>query len=112
MSEQELQRYEKFVLTAWLGEGGLVDLNLRDLFICSTGLPGETGEVCEKLKKYVRDGTLDKDALCRELGDVLYYLTAIALAFGLTLDQVMQANMDKLLDRAKRGVMRGSGDRR
>ena len=32
------------------------------------------------IKNYVRDGTLDKDALCRELGDVLYYLTAIARA--------------------------------
>lgn len=108
----ELKRYEEFVLAAWLGADDLPAQNLRDLFICSTGLPGETGEVCEKLKKYVRDGTLDKDALCRELGDVLYYLTAISLVFGITLEEVVQGNMDKLVDRAKRGVMRGSGDQR
>lgn len=104
--------YQSFVLDMWLGAGELKDRNLVDLYICSTGLPGEVGEVCEKLKKYVRDGTLDTAALCLELGDVLYYLTCIAAAFDLTLDQVMLANRAKLLDRRARGTMRGSGDAR
>ena len=77
------------------------------------GLVGEAGEVAEKVKKMVRDKNrpLQQDII-KELGDVLFYTTAIANYFYSDLESVMQTNMDKLNDRQARGVLRGSGDNR
>jgi NTP pyrophosphatase (non-canonical NTP hydrolase) len=85
---------------------------LRDLFISSTGLGGETGEVLEKLKKWIRDGNYDRNDIKKELGDLLYYLTKTALTCDLTLDEVMSANVEKLEGRKARGTEQGSGDHR
>jgi NTP pyrophosphatase (non-canonical NTP hydrolase) len=85
---------------------------LKDLYVMSTGTAGEAGEVMEKLKKYVRDKTLDKETLKLELGDVLYYLSRIASQFGMTFQEVMEANVEKINSRKQRGTMRGSGDNR
>jgi NTP pyrophosphatase (non-canonical NTP hydrolase) len=104
--------YEKFVESTWLGREKAEDRELSDLFIMSTGLGGEAGEVLENLKKYVRDGTLDVVKLKKELGDVLYYLTTIGRTFGFSLEEIMQANIDKLTNRLAKGTMRGSGDDR
>jgi NTP pyrophosphatase (non-canonical NTP hydrolase) len=104
--------YGQFVEEKWLGFKDIRVRDIRDLYICTAGLGGETGEVLEKLKKYVRDGTLDLEILKKELGDVLYYLTYIGRAFGFTLDEIIMANVNKLNDRLARGTMRGSGDLR
>lgn len=37
------------------------------------GLVGELGEVCEHIKKHLRDGSIDVSALTKELGDLLAY---------------------------------------
>lgn len=76
------------------------DNPLRDLFIMATGIGGEAGEVQELLKKHVRDGVLDTADLALELGDVLHYVTRIALQFGFTLDDIMRLNVEKLERRA------------
>ena len=77
------------------------------------GLVGEAGEVAEKVKKYLRDDTkVNQKEIVKELGDVLFYTTALANYFYSNLPEVMEVNMDKLNDRAKRGVIRGSGDNR
>ena len=70
-----------------------------------------------KIKKIFRDkgGRLcehDIEEIRQELGDILWYLTQIATNFGLTLEEIMGANIGKLADRAKRGVIGGSGDKR
>jgi NTP pyrophosphatase (non-canonical NTP hydrolase) len=85
---------------------------LKSLFICATGLGGESGESLEKLKKRVRDGKLDRDAILRGLGDQLFYITALAIMLGSDLSGVIEANVEKLEDRAARGVMHGEGDYR
>lgn len=103
--------YDKFVKDTWVGNKLGAD-DLRDLFICTTGLAGEAGEVSEKLKKFVRDDTLDVDNLVKELGDVLYYLVTIGHRFGFSLEDIQNANVDKLVGRMQRGTMRGSGDNR
>lgn len=48
----------------------------------------------------------------KELGDVLWFVAMIAKHAGLTLEEVAQINLDKLADRAKRGVIIGEGDNR
>ena len=77
------------------------------------GLVGETGEVAEKLKKHIRDGTpLDKEGMTKELGDVLFYLAGLGYHLDIRLSDIANMNLEKLYDRQKRGVLQGSGDNR
>lgn len=81
------------------------------------GLAGETGEICEKLKKVIRDndGVIPEDKrelLQKELGDVLWYINALATELGFSLNEIAEQNIDKLFDRKDRGVLKGSGDER
>lgn len=77
------------------------------------GLSGEAGEVSEKIKKWLRgDRELDRDGLRKELGDVLWYLSALSTDLGFTLEEVAQANVNKLLDRQSKGTIKGDGDNR
>lgn len=87
----------------------------RDKMYPVLGLAEEAGEVCGKLAKFVRDGG-DKEVLRtnlkKELGDVLWMVAAIASDHALSLDDIAQANIEKLRSRAARGVLGGSGDNR
>jgi len=77
------------------------------------GLIGESGEIAEKIKKLLRDNTrVEAQDIIKELGDVAFYLTALANYFGSSLDEVLELNMIKLNDRQERGVLKGSGDNR
>lgn len=77
------------------------------------GLASEVGEVCDKLKKSMRDGyELDKAATCLELGDVLFYLVQLNKALGSNITELMINNINKLESRKNRGVLKGSGDNR
>tara|TARA_R110000744_G_scaffold2814_2_gene11199 strand:- start:12045 stop:12416 length:372 start_codon:yes stop_codon:yes gene_type:complete len=77
------------------------------------GLVGEAGEIAEKVKKQIRDGkpVSGEDAI-KELGDVIFYVVALANYFDSDLDEVLQRNVDKLNSREERGVLGGSGDNR
>lgn len=75
------------------------------------GLAGETGEVVELVKKYLRDGTpIDQANLAKELGDVLYYWARMCRHFGILPSDVMTTNVSKLMDRKSRGTIHGTGD--
>lgn len=64
------------------------------------GLLGEAGEVGEHIKKAVfHRHTLDPEILKKELGDVLWYLAALCTNLNLNLEEVMQANIEKLAAR-------------
>ena len=79
------------------------------------GLCNEAGEVAGKYKKYLRDGNSGgtlQDDIKKELGDVLWYLSAVARDMDLSLNDIAEANLAKLADRAERGVIGGSGDER
>jgi NTP pyrophosphatase (non-canonical NTP hydrolase) len=88
-----------------------------NIYYPALGLAGEAGEVCEKIKKIMRDqdGKIDqenKESLCKELGDVLWYVAMVAAEFNLSLASIAEGNLDKLRDRMDRGVIKGSGDER
>ncbi len=81
------------------------------------GLVGEAGEVAEKFKKIIRDqegviSEADKQEIVKELGDVLWYISALASYLDTSLDDVAQTNLQKLFSRRDRGAARGSGDNR
>jgi NTP pyrophosphatase (non-canonical NTP hydrolase) len=77
------------------------------------GLVGEAGEVAEKVKKLIRDETKFSDEeVLKELGDVVFYATALSNIYGKGLHEVMELNIEKLNDRLNRGKLKGSGDNR
>jgi NTP pyrophosphatase (non-canonical NTP hydrolase) len=84
----------------------------------SLGLAGETGEVCEAVKKQIRDNNakfMNPSFLAdmrRELGDVLWYISNLASDLHLSLEGIAKDNIEKLADRQKRNKLHGSGDNR
>ena len=81
------------------------------------GLTNEAGEVAGKIKKVFRDkdGHISdetREALKAELGDVLWYLAQVATELDLSLDEIAEHNIHKLLDRLERGKIKGDGDNR
>lgn len=97
-----IEDFATWVEAGWTRKvAGEVD-ELRELAVMTLGLPGEVGEVIEHIKKEMRgDGPLDRLKLQLELGDVLHYLCRIASHYGLNMEAVMQANVEKI--EARRG---------
>lgn len=68
------------------------------------GVAGEAGEVADLIKKQVfHHHDSDPDRLIEELGDVLWYVTALALTLGVPLEDVAQRNLTKLIRRYPAG---------
>lgn len=81
------------------------------------GLAGESGEVADDIKKVIRDDGARvtrerREAVAKELGDVLWYLAQLATELELDLDSIAQENLEKLASRKRRGVLQGAGDER
>ena len=76
------------------------------------GLAGEAGEVANKVKKVIRDGVFDKDAIASELGDCLWYIAVLARDLNVDLEEIAQENLSKLRGRKERGTLQGNGDTR
>lgn len=88
------------------------DDHREDLAKDALGIVGEAGEVADLLKKHLYHGVdLDRAKLCKELGDVLWYLAALARHAGLSLNEVAQANISKLRARYPDGFVLGGGIR-
>jgi NTP pyrophosphatase (non-canonical NTP hydrolase) len=88
-----------------------------ELAYCTLKLNGEAGELAEQVGKALRDdnGVITaerRSAILKELGDVQWYVAAIATGMGVTLSDIMQTNLDKLASRKERNVIHGSGDER
>ena len=81
------------------------------------GLTGEAGEVANKVKKIIRDGSNSKDEklvseIKAEIGDCLWYIAVLADDFDIKLSDIASANLEKLANRKKKGTIHGSGDTR
>jgi len=88
-----------------------------NIYYPALGLVGEAGEIANKVKKIMRDsdGVLDEgiiETIVGELGDVLWYLSAICDELDVSLEDVADKNIEKLYGRKARGTIQGSGDTR
>lgn len=109
------------------------------LAYCALKLNGEAGELAEHVGKAMRDDMLmevvtdydndgigpmlvstnmndltpeRKSLLIKEVGDVLWYASAICNELGISLEDAATQNLVKLWDRSKRNTLQGSGDNR
>ncbi len=88
-------------------------LPTADMEYCVMNLAGEAGEVASLFAKARRDVKLiDKENLCKELGDVCWQVAAVAHLSGLTLAEILETNIAKLQKRKKNNTLHGSGDER
>ncbi len=81
------------------------------------GLAGEAGEVAEQVKKFLRDdnGIMTEERRNKirdEVSDVLWYIANLLADLNLTMNEVAERNIEKLMDRKARGVIKGSGSNR
>lgn len=66
------------------------------------GLASETGSVLKAYKKYLREGIsleANREYLSMELGDLLWYIAAVASAYDLDLNEIAEANIRRTQDR-------------
>jgi NTP pyrophosphatase (non-canonical NTP hydrolase) len=56
------------------------------------GLAGESGEICEKVKDDGSETSEERDALAKELGDVLWYVAMMAAELSLNLSLIAGAD--------------------
>lgn len=90
-----LDAYQREAARTMRGECGEADTAL--LAINALGIAGEAGEVADLVKKHVGHGhPLDRNKLAKELGDVLWYVAALAHDIGLDLSTVAALNVVKL----------------
>lgn len=85
-----------------------------DLAIFGLGLTGEAGEVADIIKKELGHGhQRDAARVAKELGDVLWYIAALADEYGYSLATIATMNIDKLKARypdgfeSERSINRG-----
>ena len=105
--------YQKLAMTTLNPE-----LSDRDVLINGVmGLCGESGEAIDIVKKWMAQGhELDKAHLAKELGDIAWYLAEAATALDLPLEDILQANLDKLKKRypdgfeSQKSLVRLKGD--
>jgi NTP pyrophosphatase (non-canonical NTP hydrolase) len=103
----ELKDYQEFVC-GLMSPTSVVDMKSK-LAVAGLGLTGEAGEVadiCKKLLFHEMPFTEDiRMKLIKELGDSLFYLTfAAVMVCGVSLQEILDANVEKLQDRYKTGT--------
>ena len=92
--------YQKLAMTTLNPE-----LSKKDVLINAVmGLCGESGEAIDIVKKWLAQGhELDKEKLAKELGDIAWYLAETAYALEIPLEDILQANIEKLKKRYPEG---------
>jgi NTP pyrophosphatase (non-canonical NTP hydrolase) len=103
MDSNILKDYTKFVREHWPGHG---------LTCAILGLTGEAGEVADVLKKdrYHKVPTTLGNYV-DELGDVLFYVVAVAEELSISIKDVIAANVAKISRRYPGGFVPGGGIR-
>lgn len=129
--ELTLNMYQKKAMTTCMG-------TCDNFAYMMLNLVGELGEFASKIAKQIRKENVEvidndlfvnnrnwmgpeldadfrpefKAELRKEAGDILWQLAGLCNVMGWSLDDVAQANLDKLASRKERGVIDGNGDNR
>ncbi len=123
------QDFDEFVESCWMGGTQPLD---QQIAITALGLSGESSEVMEKIlvaaqatvaagnhaeriKKVIRGDDPKPnhfEEIGKELGDILFYVSNQARLHGMSLEEIMDMNVDKLSNRISHGTLRGDGDDR
>ena len=110
--------YMMFGLVEEVGElAGKVSKGIRKGISC-IGLDGalanqvEEGDVIANDIYFLDQAEDQREAIKKELGDVMWMVAGLADELGWSLEDVCEENLRKLADRKKRCVIDGSGDNR
>ena len=76
------------------------DFPTQRLLTAAVGMSAEAGEFTEVVKKIVFQGKEPTEEnlfhLKRELGDVMWYVAQACMGLGVSLDEIIEMNIDKL----------------
>lgn len=104
--DQSRRTLENPEMREWLGnfddDGRLYDAMAK--LAVATGVAGEAGEVADLVKKDVwHRKTTGVERLKEEVGDLLWYIAAVATLYGFNLGDAAEANVAKLRGRFPEG---------
>jgi len=108
--------YSEFAEITDLGEKAQNSMNHPWLYYV-LGISGESGELCEKIKKHFRDydGIMSEDyrlLILKEIGDILWYCDRLSKKLDSSLEEVVNMNIRKLMKRLMENKIHGDGDQR
>ncbi len=101
-----LEEYEDFVTSLASPEG--MSSEKAKIGMGALGVAGEGGEVADIAKKVLYHGKpfdeANRDAMIKELGDVMYYVAFLARnVLNSSIQEIIDTNVDKLQKRYKTG---------
>ena len=103
VTSQESKDYISFNSRCFNIQTGEDGVPIERLLTAALGMSAEAGEFTEIIKKIVFQGKPVNDEnlfhLKRELGDVMWYVMQACMALDISLDEVIEMNIDKLKSR-------------
>lgn len=95
----ETIRYDAFVALLFKIDPGS---NVMNLLHAAVGVSGESGELLDAIKKHwIYNKPLDRTNVVEELGDLRFYIQALMNVLGISEQEVLQTNANKLATRYK-----------
>lgn len=92
--------YEAFVASRFKDMGSLN----QNLMHAAAGVSGEAGEVLDIIKKiWAYNKPLDIPHLMEEVGDLVFYITALCNELGVNIEEIKEQNVEKLTARYPQG---------
>ncbi len=102
----DISKHDEMFLPHFESLSAKLNGNFTRLDNAITGLVGESGEVLDVWKKTKYHGLEFKEAkerFIKELGDVCWYLFQTAYALGVPVNEIIDANIEKLKKRHANG---------
>lgn len=81
-------------------DGVVILPEMYDLLHATLGISGEAGELLDAVKKsFIYNKPLDVVNAKEELGDIMWYIALACRTLNVSLEELMQMNIDKLTKR-------------